>query len=168
MKHKTDKPGILVSAAIRADVAQYNAQRHWALYRKTKDGLLVWRMYQEFRKAGVPVPEAIMRKLDQFAERLASAGSADEVAEALQMKQKRGGAAGATKTRGAERSRDIVEAVLNAIRFGGKNPTKAYAEIAERFGTTNKYVKNLYTRWMRASNKRNLLQDLWRPATTKK
>ena len=84
------------------------------------------------------------------------------------MKQQKGGAAGSTRTKRAEHQRDIVEYVRDAIECGHhKTKTPVYDAAAQRFNTTTKYVKTLYTGWIRAGKKRILL-DQWRPVTRKR
>ena len=118
------------------------ADRHLALYQETNDGLLVWRASIEYRHAGLPVPEVILRKLDQFADGLTRARSADDVARALEMKQDKGGAAGVTRTRASERQRDIVRHVAILIKAwekseaGPMKATEAFKRAAAKFGTT--------------------------------
>jgi hypothetical protein len=131
-----------------------NADRHLALYLKTGDGLLIWRAYQEYRKAGLPIPENLLKKFDEFALRLERAGSAKEVATAFEMGS-RSGPAGATLTKGRERQRDIVEYVRDMLENDQAREVRVwtdkgiYQEAAKRFDTSWGYVKKTYLAWMR-------------------
>lgn len=157
---KTPKPGANactskpVSGADEVDLffAKHAAARHLALYVETGDGLLIWRAYAEYRKAGARVPENILAKFDQFERRLAKATGANAVAKALEMAVAKGGAAGAARTVRAEKIRDIVERVSMLITHGPKrSKNDIYAEVAKTFGYGAESVKKL---WLSAVKKR--------------
>lgn len=145
---------------IEAFLVKYSADRHLALYLKTRDGLLIWQAYSEYRKHGMQVPEDILLKLDEYASALSRAVTPNEVAAAVEMKTKKGGIAGKTRTRAAERRRDIIEHVHVAISVGIR-PTVAYFEAAKRFGTTSGRVKTLYNDWRNDSSDNSGGHSLW-------
>ena len=129
------------------------ANRHLALYLKTGDGLLIWRAYQECRSGGLPIPESILKKFDQFGVRLVDSESVQDIAKALEMASD-SGPAGARRTRGREHQRNIVEYVhlLRGLaqRVGlQREADDIYADAAKRFHTTKGYAKRLYLEWTR-------------------
>ena len=59
--------------------------RHWELHRRKPNGAHVFAAFLECRRAGVEVPEAVMRQLDAYAEALLEASGTDAIAAAIQM-----------------------------------------------------------------------------------
>jgi hypothetical protein len=120
------------------------------LYRWTRNGLAVWRMYRAYRDAGLPVHEKILEKLDQWAARLERARGADAVAAAIEMTTKRGGATGAAALKKAERCRSVASDVHLYTTFWGDrslSPMEAYARVAKERRMTPGAVKALWQRW---------------------
>jgi hypothetical protein len=71
--------------------ANHAANNHWFLYRRERNGLLIWRMYAEYREAGLPVPEPILQHFDEWWRRLERASGMKEIAEAIEMTGPKGG-----------------------------------------------------------------------------
>lgn len=137
--------------------AQVNAKRHLALYDKERNGLLIWKAYMEYRRCGVPVPESLLKRFDQFAEKLLSTSGPQEIAAALEMTGKGGGPQGASALKGKENSRDIVEKFHiereeNSRRSPERKRTiKAIAEeVGKAFGIPGDEVKTRYSQWLKA------------------
>ena len=128
--------------------------RHWELHRRKPNGAHVFAAFLECRRAGVEVPEAVMRQLDAYAEALLEASGTDAIAAAIQMTGT-GGAAGATKARELEAARDVVEYVahrlppaLGGMREGSAETlAAAIGAAAHHFGRTEGAVKALWNRW---------------------
>lgn len=137
---------------LKAGIANYNAQRHLALFVKTGNGLLIWRAYQEYRKAGVPVPENILKKLDQFAERLLD-GDGD-LLDALDLGfNKKGGQGPRLDLQAKQRGRDIVEFVRYEQMRTDCTLKEAYRLAAEKFCTTPGAIEKLCKDWPKRSRR---------------
>jgi hypothetical protein len=129
-----------------------NAGRHLALYLREPNGLLIWRAFSEYRRAKLPVPENILAKLDQFANRLERASGTAEIAKAIEMHRAGGGSGGAAHAARLASRRDIAEAVEAAFEAGNWNGKKrTYAECyrivgAER-GEEPARIKAVHIEW---------------------
>lgn len=164
-------------------IASHNAARHRALYEKKKDGLLLWKAYQEFRRCQIGIPDWLLKEFDGIAKRLESASTAKSVAEALQMATRGGGMAGAKRTRSTEYQRDIVEQVMGLLNAfsedepNGAVPKKmtradAYRRVAASTGCSVANVRKYYQDWDRATkvalkNRKTLALSAWKPVTPK-
>jgi hypothetical protein len=133
------------------------AAEHLALYKRDRNGLLVWRAYREFRSEGLPVPEVILAKLDQWAAQLESASGAPQVANAIEMSGSRGGPQAAARLFDLERQRRVVKEV--AFRLKLKRPGQKMTEIYEAAARELRIlswrtVQKTYTEWLRKSRKK--------------
>lgn len=137
-------------------VADHWAREHLALYDQERHGLLVWRMFREYRAQGVPVPEYILRKFDQWAVRLESASGVREVALALEMtgrgggpRNRVGGPQGAALIDALAEQRRLVERVESYIRRKVL-PGAAIRRVAAETGMPASAVKAKRQRWWQA------------------
>lgn len=120
------------------------------LYRSTLNGLAAWRIYREFRSRALPVPEFVLVKFDDWASKLEGASGATEVAAAIGLAVKRGGAGGAAALRKFERRRAIASEVHQLLTWNPPlKPEAAYARVASQRGMTKAAVKRLWTEWRR-------------------
>lgn len=144
--------------------ANREAWDHLSLYLREGRGLLIWRAFRAYRRQGLPVPEIILEKLDQWADRLEIANGADEVAEAVEMKgHSKAPGRGPERLRALERKRHIVSRVARMIEHNKGIPapdkltiTQIYERVAlelkHSHGTTDgKHVKKIYREWVRPS-----------------
>lgn len=122
-----------------------SAADDYALYKKTGNGVLIWKIYRLYRKAGLPVPDYILDKLDNYAEGVIAGGDA-LVALELKKAGTKGGSQGATANSKQEHERDIVF-MCRALRTRHP-PERAYAMTAASFKTTYQVVKNTYLKWV--------------------
>jgi hypothetical protein len=133
-------------------VEEWNARRrawsHLSLFPRERNGLLVWRAFAEHRAAGLPVPEAILRKFDEYAARLEGASGAQQVARAIDMTGPGGGPQGAAHLAKIERARAIVSAV-QALTARNVSPAAAHARVARERGMTVAAVRMACNRWAR-------------------
>jgi hypothetical protein len=140
--------------ALKAEAANINARRHIELYKRERDGLLIWRAYAEIRKLGLEVPEAILRKFDAWGAALVAAADDHDVALAIEMTK---GKKGSQRARliGAERRRDIVELYAAYTLNGHRRAKDARALVARRFGTSPGNVAHIVTEWGGLTKKRS-------------
>lgn len=141
---------------LRQWAADCNAERHLALYKKTRNGLCVLRAYQEYRRLQLPVPEVILQWIDGAAEHLLAARGQKEIVAALGLTGKGGGPQGASILIGQERQRDIVEAFRDArIANDRATPPRPIKDVAERvgrrFNVSANHVQVLAAQWGKAS-----------------
>lgn len=123
------------------------------LYRATRNNLIVWQLYALYRRAGLPIPEDVLRMLDRFGEALQTASGPKEVAKALGLTGARGGAQGAAALAKAKRHLHLVTDVhirmehdksLPAARRWG--PERIFAQVAQERKTTAAAVKSAWGR----------------------
>lgn len=126
--------------------ARHAAGNHATLYPRERNGLLIWRAFAEYRAAGLPVPEPILRKFDEWASRLERASGADDVARAIDMTGPGGGPQGAAHLAKIERARAIVSAV-QALTARNVSPAAAHARVARERGMTAAAVRMTCNRW---------------------
>lgn len=145
-------------SVIRVFVTQA-ADDHLSLYDVTGNGLLIWKAYAEYRQFGMPVPEAILAKLDEYGERLQTAKDANAVAKALDLQTGKGGPQRETVLQGQERSRDIVRdyhiaRIMNSRRSPENRKTMKdlAAEVGRRHGITGQHVQTRYAQWRKATS----------------
>jgi hypothetical protein len=122
------------------------ANDHWRLYRRERNGLLIWRMYAEYREAGLPVPEPILRHFDEWARRLERASGTKEIAAAIEMTGPKGGPQGAAHLRKVEAQRDVVSEVEFLVSIGCP-VAEAIRRAAKSHHRSEAAVKALYQRW---------------------
>jgi hypothetical protein len=136
------------TAAFIKSVAKGEHQKYGQLYWLTGDGLFIWLGYQSYRKLDLPIPEDILLKFDAIASRLSKAGGSKEIADALEMGKKKGGAVGGRRTKATERQHDIISWVHLMLRAEyGYSKGKAFESAAKRFSTRIPRVKTLYYAW---------------------
>jgi hypothetical protein len=116
------------------------------LYLRERNGLLVWRAFAEYRKAGLPVPDNIMAKLDEWANALESAWTEQAVAAAIEMRNI-GSKTARLRLRAAERKRDVVEQLTIREAELGQDPTPAAEAVAADMNLTIGNVKVIKSRW---------------------
>lgn len=116
-----------------------SASDDYALYKKTRDGALIWKIYRLYRKAGFDVPSYIMEKLDSYADGIVAG---DDALATLELKGRRFR---------AENERDIV--LMYHVLRGRHAPMKAAEMTAKRFKTTVANIKVLYGKWTSTERK---------------
>ena len=136
-------------------LADETAADDYALYKKTGNGVLIWKIYRMYRKLGLPVPDYILDKLDTYADGVMAGG---DTLVALELKKAgaKGGSQGATLNESQERERDVV--LMCHVLRGRHKAMRAYEMTAEHFGTSVASVKNTYSRWT-AGGKRKVKAD---------
>lgn len=120
-------------------LADESAADDYALYQKTKDGALIWKIYRLYRKLGLPVPDYVLDKLDSYAEGIVAG---EDALATLELKGRRFR---------AENERDIV--LMYHVLRGYHAPMEAARMTAEHFGKKIGYVKGLYTEWTSTASK---------------
>ncbi len=120
-------------------LADESAADDYALYEKTKDGALIWKIYRLYRKLGLPVPDYILDKLDGYAEGIVAG---EDALTTLELKGRR---------HRAENERDIV--LMYYVLRGYHAPMQAARMTAEHFGKSFEQVKVLYNKWTSAESK---------------
>jgi hypothetical protein len=138
--------------------ANHAANNHWFLYRRERNGLLIWRMYAEYREAGLPVPEPILQHFDEWWRRLERASGMKEIAEAIEMTGPKGGPQGAAHLRKVEAQREIVTSVVRLIELGC-TPSDAMRRAAKEHRRTVAAVKSAYLRWKAPLRKRRQAKE---------
>ena len=146
-----------MGSALRAALVRHNADRHLALYLREKNGLLIFRAYLEYRRAGLAVPENILRKFDQWASALLPDVSArrgasgdTEVAAAIES-ETRGSHTSLQRLASAESGRDVVEHLVHAEEAAeavGRSKTDALNAVAAQRGIRAATLKVKKTRWL--------------------
>lgn len=125
---------------------RHNAARHLALYRRHSNGLLVWRAFQEYRGAGLPVPEEILGIFDKWAAAVQAADGEVEVAKAIQA-ETIGPYTARKRLRRLQRKRDLLERYVT-YRFHQKmRPGKALERLAEETRLPLSQLKTMISRW---------------------
>ena len=137
-------------------LVEESAADDYALYEKTGNGVLIWKIYRLYRKAGLPVPDYILDKLDTYADGVMGGGDA-LVALELKKAGAKGGSQGATANSKQEHERDIV--LMCHVLRGRHTATQAYKMTADRFGTTLQNVKNAYSAWTNAAKAETKTKD---------
>lgn len=128
--------------------ANHASNNHFRLYQRERNGLLVWRMFREYRQRGLPVPEAILGTFDLWADRLERASGVKDIAAAIEMTGTGGGPQGAAHLLKVERQRRIVSAVEQLKGLGAGMPSaEAQRRVAKRMGLTVAAVRAACTRW---------------------
>lgn len=144
-KSEKPKPKATSTEQMTMDIVAESAADDYALYQKTGNGVLIWKIYRLYRKAGLTVPDYILGKLDSYADGVIAGGDA---LLALELKKAgaKGGSQGATANAKQEHERDIVF-MCRALRTRHP-PERAYAMTAARFKTKVQVVKNTYLKWV--------------------
>lgn len=145
--------------AFKLVFARREANRHLALYLRTGNGLLIWKAYREYRQHGLPVPENILAKLDQFADRLLRARGQKQIALALELTSSGGGSKGLALLVGQERARDIVEHLHLARQINQERDKPVLEKVpeletAQRFRISQGNVAKRYSEWMKGKTAR--------------
>lgn len=134
--------------------ANHEANNHYLLYLRERSGLLVWRMFGEYRRRGLPVPEAVLGKFDEWADRLERASGVKEIASAIEMTGEGGGPQGAAHLRKVERQRYIASDVHRLHKLG-LTLTAAQRRVATDRGMTLAAVRSAWLRWMSGGKERD-------------
>lgn len=102
------------------------------LYSLTREPAALWRAYRACREYGEPVPEVILRYLDDL-------GKAAESGKSL------------TNLHKHERTYNIVSDVRLLLDLPGGRVTKddACRRVAKRYGMTQSAVERMYERWLK-------------------
>jgi hypothetical protein len=143
------------------DEADFHSENHLRLYMREQEGLLIWRARAEYRSRGLPVPEDIERKLDQWAERLEHASGAAEIARAIEMARKGGGRSGANRLLDVERRRRIVfdvDSLLNNPRWNPESSPEdrqrlAKEQVAKQRRVSPWRITDICAEWKAAARK---------------
>jgi len=144
-----------LETAMKNKFARRNADRHLALYLRTRNGLLIWKAYMEYRQHGLPVPENILLWLDKVAGQLLVARGQEQIVAALEMTGSGGGPQAASLLRGQENARNIVEQFRDARDASVKKRAihDIAHEVGQNFGITAENVKSRYSQWKSATPK---------------
>jgi len=144
------------AALLKAMAVRHNADRHLRLYLREKNGLLIFRAYLEYRRAGLEVPENILRKFDEWAAALLPSHSShgangdSEVAAAIEA-ETRGRHTSLQRLASAESGRDAVEHLIHAEEAAdgaGLSKTAALKAVAAERGVKAATLKVTKTRWL--------------------
>lgn len=133
-------------------VLEWKVRNDIGLYNWTRNGLVVWRMYQRHRDLGLPVPEEILQKFDQWAQSLEIASGAKEIAKAIEMTGDKGGAQGAAQLHRAGRMREIASRVNQLMQLGRRpmaTVNEIYREVGKPYRLSAAKVKAIWMRWKR-------------------
>jgi hypothetical protein len=125
---------------------RHNASRHLALHCKEPNGLLVWRAFQEYRAAGLPVPEELLVIFDRWATAVATAKNEGEVAKAIEAGTI-GRKTALQRLRSHQLERDVLERFV-LYRFDQKMPYgKAIKRLAGEIQWPEGRLKTMVSRW---------------------
>lgn len=160
LRYVVDDPLVLTRAEAELQRREANllqqAQALRSIYRATGNGLAIWRLYSMYRRAGLTVPEDVLRSLDALADRLENASGPKEIASALRMTSADGGAQGSRALSKATRrlciERDVrIDRSLSAGRW---SMADTYRRVAATRGTTPGAVKRIWTDHLKRSRDR--------------
>ncbi|MCC5869612.1 MAG: hypothetical protein JJU27_14015 [Gammaproteobacteria bacterium] len=150
---------------LHVECVNHEADRHFALYQKTGNGMLLWKAYAVFRRERVPVPEYMLKVFDDMGEALLESRDQSAVMRALHLVNRKGGPQRNTRLKGAERQRDMVEEYRNLLlldekrrasnerrtnsgkRLSTSEPGELAEIVAKRFDTTRETVQTRYSEW---------------------
>lgn len=136
--------------------ARNEAGNHLALYLRERDGLQIWRAFRTYRQRGLPVPENILEKLDQWAARLETADSPASIAKAIEMMGDTDSKArGPERRRELERRRLIASRVELARELNEDRPAdyrltekQIWEGVAQALHESPKRVERIHREWM--------------------
>jgi hypothetical protein len=133
---------------MKAYLVQTGARRELRQYLDSRIGLHVWRAYADFRLAGMPVPENILAKLDEWAAALERAENDAQVAAAIEMGTI-GRKPAKTRMAAAERSYLVMEQlnIRERVLERKQQPMEAARAVAADQGLSLAIVKNMKTAW---------------------
>lgn len=151
------------SSKFREFVAQHNAERHLALYARNGNSAFLWLARAEYRKHGVPVPDALEREFDEMGKRLLAVKKVEKLATVL----------GLTELHQHEiqaKQRDVAEYVRSARKMGHR-PGEVEKLAANKFRKSPGAVKTLWRDWNKVVERQEEelkrkdfpLQDTWLP-----
>jgi len=115
-------------ATIAGWMLRYSVNRYLQLYRRTGVRAFIWRCWRDARRAGEPVPEAVLAIIDGWAQEPPTAGDA-------------------RRMEAAERRHDVLCHVLTRQHADGLRPGEADADAADVFGLTEGNVRTIKSRW---------------------
>jgi hypothetical protein len=159
--HRSDERQIYGGQTAEEFDVNHAAGNHAALYRRERNGLLVWQAYMEYRDAGMPVPEAILEKFDEWARALHRAPTSKEVAAAIDMLPKGDGNSAVRNWARIERNRDIVRRVAQLVDLYGKRVSArdACRRVAQDYDDmTPGAVWQLWKNWRKKTRARQATQ----------
>lgn len=133
--------------------ADHGGLNHLLLYKRERNGLLIWRAFREYRSEGLPVPEVVLAKFDAWGERLERASGIKEIAAAIEMTGPKGGPKGAKHINAVEGQRRVVSAVALLVKLG-MPLGDAYKRVAKERRKTVGAVRLAYMRWIRKDESR--------------
>ncbi len=119
------------------------------LYARDGNGLHVWRAYSICRQAGAPIPEVILRCLDDFAQCLSEAKDAAEIAAALGM-EVHGARSARRDVMAADRAWLVAGGVHLLMSLPHRQPLsqrEACRRVGARYGLKPETVRKIYQRW---------------------
>ena len=137
-------------------LADESAADDYALYKKTRNGVLIWKIYRLHRKLGLPVPDYVLDKLDSYADGLMAGGDA-LISLELKKPNAKGGRQGLSANTEQEHERDIV--LMCHVLRQYHTPTKATKMTADHFGTSEQVIKNTYSKWTKCAQAETKTQD---------
>lgn len=112
---------------LTAQLLRYGATRNLWLYARTGQREFVWRVWREFRQAGHPIPEAVLRIVDEWV-------------------TERPGRRAAKLIRNAERDFDVVQNLHIREHELGQRAGESAVAVAADFGLDTGYVRVIKSR----------------------
>ena len=139
------KPKPTSPEQVTMDIVAETAKDDYALYKKTGNGMLIWKIYRLHRKLGLPVPDYVLDKLDAYADGVIDGG---DVLVSLELKKpnSKGGPTNTKLLKGQENERNIV-LFCHSLRER-YSEALAYEMTAKRFSKKVGYVEKTYSKWM--------------------
>lgn len=108
------------------------------LARATGNPIIIWQIYGLYRRAGLPIPEDVLRAFDIFADRLQTASGSNEIAKALGLTGEKGGAQGAAALTRAKRHLHLAADVFALMEHDKSLPAarrwgseRIFAQVAQ-------------------------------------
>ncbi len=138
--------------AVQEANALGEADRLRRLFAATGNGLVVWRIFALYRRAGLPVPEDVLGAFDRFAGDLEQARGADAIARALRMSPDRGGSGGRAALSRSTAKLARLEHVAAAMRHrdltlgtaGRRSDREVIARVAAERGESESLVRKAW------------------------
>jgi len=124
------------------------ARGFMSMYARTNNGVYLWYAYAEYRAQRLPIPEALLERLDVVAAKLKHAEGQPDIVAALEMTNSGGGPQGATRARKELRTREMVQDIYDRMSHPSANASAIFARAAKRFRTTPRQARETYRRWM--------------------
>ncbi len=134
---------------VAKDVVQDGVQLCLADFERTKLGAFLWRAYVTARAGHVAVPDRVLEYFDWIAAVVQGGATPEELAEAMHLCSRRGGASLSTRLKRAEKTMRIVvdtRALYTGIGMEPSAPrSKAEARrlVAKKYGCSPDHVKKI-------------------------